>query len=319
MFCKNFLALLLWCHCYQIVLDPFLYILTHSLDQTRYVDYHILSNSKSIFPQLPYVAGDIDVEVEKVALTPGHEIALRCVVSNYSDAKFQWSKVRLFPIKGPNSGPQQSPREELHQTDDQRIIINNNVIVLRSPGHSDVGDYFCKVQNRIDGVESEKKISVRARPYIRDFNLESSTFKSAVVEEGNSLNISCNVSDDYVPDSQLTITWSSSRYEEDDMNPVEPDEQEAGIRIESLSPTIKNLVIDRVTKDHRRYYKCEVKNGDTENSKIILIRVKNEYIAIWPAIGIVIEIVILIGVIFIVENRKVEPDKEAYDRKAIQM
>lgn len=308
MFCKKFLALLLWCHCYHIVLDPFLHLLTLSLDQTHH------QYGGGLYVAGAAAAADIKTQQTQIALTPGHEISLRCDMDGYPNANFTWSRVRQYPIKSKYfRSPDRAQPEELKPTNDQ-IIVNNNILVLKSPSYSDVGNYFCKLTDQDDQVGT---ISVRARPYILDFNLDSSTLKSAVIEEGTSLKIPCIVSDEYEPESKLKVKWYSSKYEEDDMNEVNPDED--GIKVETLGETNSVLVIDRITKDHRRYYKCHVENGVTENSKTILIRVKDKYTAIWPAVGIVIEIVILIGVIFIVENRKVEPDKEVYDRKAIQM
>lgn len=310
---------MLWCHCYHIVLDPFLcmFTITLSLGQnTHQYDSNGMVLNRIYQPFVASAFSDIRVGHNPVTLTPGHEIVLRCDMAEYPGAKFTWFRVRQYPIRGKNPPPKRA-EEELKPTNDQ--IVNNNVIVLKSPGYTDVGDYICRVNEPVDEMDKEKTISVRARPYILDFNLDSSTLRSAVVEEGTSLKIPCNASDEYEPDSKLTVKWYTSRYEEDDMTEVIQDEQEMGIRVESLSNTSKTLIIDRVTKDHRRYYKCQVTNGVTDNSKTILIRVKDKYTAIWPAVGIVIEIVILIGVIFIVENRKVEPDKEVYDRKAIQM
>lgn len=313
-FCKQFLALFLWCHCYQIVLNPFLHLLAIGLTSSR-----SSSSSSSSFGAggALYVAGSpITAAANKVTLTPGQEIALSCKIAEHPEANFIWFKQRKYPIKDSQSGQIDEEKREINKTDD-RYIISSNSIIIKSSNLADVGDYTCQVKDDIDVDVKEKMISVRPKPFILDFNLEESTPRSANVQEGKKLKIPCNVIDDYFSDDQIHLTWHMSKYDESDMNDVHGGED--GIEIKVNNRTSQELIIDNVTKDHRRLYKCQVSNGITENSKSILIRVKDKYTAIWPAVGIVIELVILIGVICVVENRKIEPDKEVYDRKAIQM
>lgn len=310
MFCKHILALFLWCHCYQIVLNPLYQSLAIGLSFNSHYGSNVINYGNL------YVAGNfITVAANKISLTPGQEIALRCNIPEYPNAQFSWFKIKKNPISSEFIDSLED-RKELGAGDD-RYSINNNVMVIKSSTLADVGDYFCQVKEPLDGIELEKMISVRPRPIILDFQLESSTLKSAIVEEGKSLKLQCNVIDEYFPPDNISVTWHMSKFDENDMNDVTSGED--GIRIEIHNKTSQDLVIDRVTKDHRRLYKCQVSNGVTDNSKAILIRVKDKYAVIWPAVGIVIEIVILIGVICVVENRKVEPDKDAYDRKAIHM
>lgn len=331
MFCKQILALFLWCHCYQIVLNPFLHIVAIvGLKSNNIISPFLSLNSNldsrgsnsvsiidSIFNQqlqysgLHYVAGSpITVEANQVALTPGHEIVLKCNIAEYPNAQFAWFRMRQYSSR--ETQPQERVEEELKQNND-RYIINNNVIILKSPTFLDVGDYYCRVKERSDDMEYQKMISVRAKPYIHEFDLESSTYRSAVIEEGKSLKLPCNVIDDYSPESNIRISWHMSKFDENDMNDVISGED--GIKTEIYNSTSQALIIDRVTKDHRRFYKCQVSNGITDNNKVILIRVKDKYTFLWPTVGIVIELVVLIAVIIIVENRKVEPDKVTYDRK----
>jgi len=313
MFCKHVLALFLWCHCYQLILNPLLQVLSLGSDASL---HHKNGQANVITEQLGlYVAGSpITVEANQVALTPGHELVLRCNIAKYPEAQFSWFRLRQYSNREPQ--PSDRQEEEMKPIED-KYMISSNALVIKSPTTDDVGDYYCRVKNPHDDMETEKMINVRAKPYIHEFDIDSSTLRSAIIEEGRALKIPCNVADDYVPESSIKVSWHMSKFDENDMNDVISGED--GIRTESYNHTSHALIIDRVTKDHRRYYKCQVTNGITENSKVILIRVKDKYQAVWPTVGIVIEIVILIGVICIVENRKVEPDKVAYDRKAIQM
>lgn len=308
MFCKQLVALFLWCHCYQIVLDPFLQLLAIGLSSYNGSSGGCLPHNLG-----QYVSSSpITAVANKVTLTPGQEIVLRCNIAEYPEAQFNWFRRKVYPYDEMKS---EENKEELNAVDD-RYSISNNVMIIKSSTLADVGDYFCQVQGQLDGVaEIEKMISVRPRPYIYEFELPAGTLKSAVVEEGTPLKISCNVVDEYFPPDSINISWLMSKYDESDMNEVNPGED--GINVLAHNRTSSDLIIDQVTKDHRRLYKCQVSNGVTDNSKTILIRVKNKYTVIWPAVGILFELVILIGVICVVENRKVEPDRSAYDRKAI--
>lgn len=330
MFCKNILAVFLWCHSYQIILNPILHFLDSTIQigsSLYYNNDYTTTNKLFLQRHLPttlnglYVSGSpITVEANQVALTPGHEFVLKCNIAEYPDEKFSWFRIKHHPKKermSMSNEVMQNHEEELKQVNN-KYIIQNNAIIIKSPTFEDVGDYFCRVKNPRDDLETEKMISVRARPYIYDFDIDSATMRSAIVEEGKSLTIPCNVVDDFASDSDLRVTWQMSKYDENDMNDVQNGED--GISTISYNATSHALIIDKVRADHRRYYKCRVTNNITDNSKIILIRVRNRYTALWPTFGIVLELIILIGVILVVENRKVEPDKGSnYDRKAIQM
>jgi hypothetical protein len=273
------------------------------------------TNNDAIHHLGHYVSGSpITAAANKVTLLPGHEIALRCNILEHPEASFKWYKRKVYPL----SEMRQAAEEERVEltSKDPRYLISKDVMIIKSSTLEDVGDYFCQVEEQFgDVAEREKMISVRLKPMIQEFDLKSSTFKSAIVEVGQPLKISCNVVDDYFSPESLNITWHMSKYDENDMNDIHSGEDD--LEIVPNNRTSLDLRIGKVTEDHRRLYKCHVSNGVTENSKSILIRVKNKYTVIWPAVGIVIELVILIGVIIVVENRRVEPDKGAYDRKAI--
>lgn len=310
---KKLLALVLWCHCYQIVLNPFLQLLASSMRYCPFV-FEGASGHSLFLRQSGYLVtgSPIIVGANEVALTPGHDIVLRCNVPDNPELEFTWTRIRYLPKPKPKG-----PEEDMRPVND-RYIINNNVLILKSPSIDDVGDYFCKANDPANELqEKSKMIIVRARPYIEDFQLESSTYRSATIEEGKPLKLVCNVIDAYSPDSNITIKWTMSRFEEDATDEVQNGED--GIKIEVYNATSQAIIIDEVTKDHRRFFKCRASNGITDNSKVILIRVKDRYNVIWPSLGIIIEFIILIVVICVVENRKVEPDKEIYDHKAAHM
>ncbi|KAG9509679.1 Basigin [Fragariocoptes setiger] len=251
---------------------------------------------------------------DRVVLIPGHALSLRCNVADYPQTQFRWYRIKQ---PGTVDQQQQSQQEEELLPDDDRFVIHNNNIIIKSPTMNDVGDYFCRVWPEDQpGIERQKMVSVRAKPFIHDFDIETSTGLSAVLTEGQKLVLNCNVHDQ---SQNLEIQWFKSKFSDDDTEMQQISLGDSHIRIEEVNATSKTLIIDSIKMEDRRYYKCQVGNGVTENNKIILIRVRDKIIALWPAIGIITELVILFSVIFITENRKVEPDfDDGSGRKVIQ-
>ena len=68
----------------------------------------------------------------------------------------------------------------------------------------------------------------------------------------------------------------------------------------------------------RAYYRCKVsqtrENGDVlEDVGVTLVRIKDKYAALYPFIGIVVEVVVLCAIIFICEKSKSSSDDEEDD------
>ncbi|RWS25470.1 Basigin-like protein [Leptotrombidium deliense] len=68
------------------------------------------------------------------------------------------------------------------------------------------------------------------------------------------------------------------------------------------------LTIESTTLDDRAYYECIAKNSIGEISFVMLVRVKDKWMALWPFLGIVGEVIILCTIIFIYEKRRQKPD-----------
>lgn len=243
-----------------------------------------------------------------IALTPGHEITLKCTAADYPEIQFSWHRRRRLTTG-------QIEEEEQISNKDKKFIINNGALILKSPTLNDVGDYYCRVTEMRQGmIDNEKMISIRAKPFIIDFDLPTFTGRSAVVVSGEQLKLYCTVFDEFATPGQLSIKWQMSKYDEnEDMNEVQTGED--GIKVERFNETSIALIIDKVTQDHRRHYKCNATNGITDNGKVIYIRVRDKYTTIGPAVAILFELVILLGIIFFSNSRKVEPDKDLYESK----
>lgn len=88
------------------------------------------------------------------------------------------------------------------------------------------------------------------------------------------------------------------------INPTYNVPAEPSIVIEKGSNS-KKLIIESVKQSDRSYYVCMADNGVTERSrKIILVRVKDSLVAIWPLFGIIAELSILFAIIYIWETKR---------------
>ncbi|GAV03517.1 hypothetical protein RvY_13926 [Ramazzottius varieornatus] len=73
------------------------------------------------------------------------------------------------------------------------------------------------------------------------------------------------------------------------------------------------LYISNTTLEDRGTYECFVRSDHGENTAATFLRIKDKYAALWPAIGVLAEIVLLLLIIFLCERRRsrVEEEEEA--------
>ncbi|XP_076337733.1 basigin-like isoform X2 [Tachypleus tridentatus] len=71
------------------------------------------------------------------------------------------------------------------------------------------------------------------------------------------------------------------------------------------------LTIQEVEFDDRAYYSCEASNEVNKVKSTIYVRIKDKLAALWPFLGICLEVSILCGIIFFYEKKRVKPDASA--------
>lgn len=71
---------------------------------------------------------------------------------------------------------------------------------------------------------------------------------------------------------------------------------------------IQNLVLE----EDPGMYACNGTNTEGTDHAVITLRVRNRLAALWPFLGIVAEVLVLVTIIFIYEKRR-KPDKGLYD------
>lgn len=186
------------------------------------------------------------------------------------------------------------------------------------------GDYFCRALNQsgqADANESQM-IKVRTMPFIRDFDEKLSHTGGSVTKiEGERLELDCSVPSEY---GKVKITWLRSQDADDEksMTPISESDPtpstrspfepatymahtEQSILVQPINDQGKRLLIESVRQEHRGYYICLADNEVTERyKKVVYLRVKDKLAALWPFLGIITEIFILLTIIQIWDARR---------------
>jgi len=191
---------------------------------------------------------------------------------------------------------------------DTLVVAKENVIeILPIDGGSqlkfykskfnDLGLYSCK--SRV--TDNQEIIRVTMEPIVVGFT------KSASVVEGDKLRQPCTVNGFPVP----TVRWMK----EDDAGFTE---LEAGSHFE-FEPydgvSDATLVINEATDADRGSYVCEARNELGSSNSTVLVRVIDKYAALWPFVGILVEVVVLCSVILIFEKRRTKKLQEDSDNE----
>lgn len=177
-------------------------------------------------------------------------------------------------------------------TNKYSINSDTNTLVVNDPGYEDTGNYTCVVLD----VGENATIVVRT-----NVSIEVSEISKNQVE-GDPLTLSCKASGVPTP----VITWFK---DDEPLNISDP-----RVTLEPLNNVSDaKLMIANLNFDDRAQYTCVASNGISNETMTVLVRVKDKLAALWPFLGICVEVAVLCAIIFIYEKKRVKPDFEESD------
>ncbi|KRY36286.1 Neuroplastin [Trichinella spiralis] len=178
---------------------------------------------------------------------------------------------------------------ELLRPSDKVLIFTNGSLILSKPTSKETGIYACIAKNwSVGGF-----VEVRGKATISDKHQVSKNMLY-----GETAELSCPVYGYPMPN----IVWK--RENEDLTN------DSGRIHFESCNGIANGtLIIRDATYDDRASYTCVATNEFGSDNFTVLIRVKDKLAALWPFLGIVTEVVILMIAIFIFEKRRTKHEE----------
>lgn len=208
-----------------------------------------------------------------IILTIGQDLVLQCNNTDNPLAKVEWLK----------NG------DSLNLTDSRiHIEDSNNSLVISNTVENDCGNYTCSSSGGASAI-----IAVKTKVVIKPMD------NSRNVDQNRNIVLTCNITQGTPPP---VIRWMK---ESDPLNMSDP-----RITVKSDSRGIEGteVIIADARFDDRAEYTCIATNEVNSVNATILIRVKDKYAALWPFIGICVEVAILCTIIFIYEKRRQKPD-----------
>lgn len=185
--------------------------------------------------------------------------------------------------------------EPLAKKDNVELSHTGEVHTLKitKPKVTEIGSYICESK----GKESSSSFRVVMAPVVIELA------KSFNVVEGEKFRLPCVVKGYPTP----RIEWR--REGEDMWDTIIPSDR---FLFEANEDKIENatLVILDIKMEDRDNYMCFAENAYGTHNSTTLIRVIDKYAALWPFLGICVEVIVLCAVIFVCERRR---NKKQFD------
>lgn len=226
--------------------------------------------------------GTLDVFDEKVPvivgdtlIKEGEDITLTCNVDGGTSASstITWKK---------------DETEILPTADDSNIEIQNNTLRIVEATNANAGTYACV--HAYQDTNGASRESIATVIIGGGMELDGSP-KSVKYTEGERARFECIAKGSPLP----TITWSK----ENGTTADDRIDEENEVKDDMVTST---LFLRNVNMTDKGNFVCTATNGIDTQSRIILLRVRDRLAALWPFIGIMTEVIVLIAIIFIHEK-----------------
>lgn len=216
---------------------------------------------------------------------------------------------------------------EVIQVEEGRITIDaeEKELVITNVQKSDMGKYQCKMgDDKIIKAWEVTDLTFRIRPMKKSYSL-------SIGEKTTEDMMTCAIKGD----ADVVFIWYERPEGESNTSTNKKICKNDACEVSRYSVVLSNeakastLMIDNVNTTDRKTYTCRVlKQGEMESDDIAseactksvpcfethtLLRVKDPLAAVWPFIGIVIEVVLLCIIIFFCERRRDSKEAEEMD------
>ncbi|XP_063858564.1 hemicentin-1-like isoform X2 [Scylla paramamosain] len=219
-------------------------------------------------------------------ITPGHLFKLSCNMTNDDSTNFTLDWFR--------------DDEKLESNDHIKIITANSSLIINDPTKDDSGIYRCQTRAGIP----------KDNPLVKNFTVIYFTIrkmtKSIVVTDQEELSLECPVDGKPFP----KIVWRK-----DSVSLLEMKANDSRINFATNENEVPNakLIISKVDSNDRGNYTCNVTTPFGSYEVFTYVRVKDIYAALWPFLGILVEVLLLGIIIFIFEKRRAKAEFEESD------
>jgi len=209
-------------------------------------------------------------------LTLGKPFILECGIKSEDEIKVEWEKNGSVMVA------------------DERVKpLSNGTLLVTEAENTDVGNYKCR---------NTANIEENGREFYVYTLFISKMAKSRTVIENEKLNLTCEVTGNPLP----IVTWDK------DGKPLPAEVQLVTVDRENVAVN-STILIDEVNTASHGLYTCTIDFHIDQANMTSIIRVKGLYAALWPFLGIVLEVFLLCCVIFFFERRRSNAEYEESD------
>ncbi|XP_071170404.1 neuroplastin-like [Mytilus edulis] len=154
----------------------------------------------------------------------------------------------------------------------------------------DTGTYTCK----FDGSPDEQSVSIEVFRDTKEKDQKNFKTTSSVYTEGETLTLVCPI----LSALMANVTWSR------DVTPALDMVERASYSVHGTTTTNGKLTITDLIPEDRGHYMCTAKWYSGEATFKHLVRVKSRLAPLWPAIGIIVEVLALFLIIILCGRKK---------------